>query len=206
MDGPSPGEVTKLLRAMGRGDEEAVSRLMPLVYQELRSLARARLRRESVGHTLTPTDLVHEAYLKLAPGSALAPRDRAHFLAIASRAMRQVLVDHARTRKAVKREGGWDRATLTEGVLGAPDVDPTELLALDEAMESLDPRQRMVVECRVFGGMEETEIARALDLSERTIRRDWVKARAWLIHFMEGGDGGTPGPSDPPRAAATPPD
>jgi len=181
------GEVTRLLRSMG-DDDDAVARLMPLVYDQLHSLAEARLRREAPGHTLTPTALVHEAYLKLSPGQALAPRDRAHFMAIASRAMRQVLVDHARTRLARKREGAWNRATLTEGIGSVREVDPTEILALDEAMQKLDPRQRTVVECRVFGGMEEREIADALDLSERTVRRDWVKARAWLIHLMELGD------------------
>jgi RNA polymerase sigma factor (TIGR02999 family) len=194
------GEVTRLLRSMGDGDDEAVSRLMPLVYDQLRALADARLHREAAGHTLTPTALVHEAYLKLAPAHALAPRDRAHFLAIASRAMRQVLVDHARSRLARKREGGWERATMTEGIGNAREVDPTELLALDEALGRLDPRQRTVVECRVFGGMEEQEIASALGLSERTVRRDWVKARAWLIHLMDvGGDAVAPGESGASR-------
>jgi RNA polymerase sigma factor (TIGR02999 family) len=178
------GEVTLLLRSMGAGDDGAAARLVPLVYDQLRALAVGQLRREAVGHTLTPTALVHEAYLKLAPGQALEPRDRAHLLAIASRAMRQVLVDHARAHHARKREGGWMRATLSDGIAGPDEVDATELLALDEALESLDPRQRQVVECRVFGGMEETEIARALGVSERTVRRDWVKARAWLIHEM----------------------
>lgn len=190
MDATAAGEVTRLLRSLEAGDDEAVSQLIPLVYDQLRALAQAQLRREATGHTLTPTALVHEAYLKLAPGSGLAPRDRAHFLAIASRAMRQVLVDHARTRLARKREGGWARATLTEGVGGTTEVDPAELLALDEALASLEPRQRQVVECRVFGGMEEAEIAQALGVSDRTVRRDWVKARARLIHLM---GSGTPG-------------
>lgn len=198
MDATPPGEVTRLLRSLGEGDEDSWSRLVPLVYDQLRALAGSHLRREAAGHTLTPTALVHEAYLKLVPGSSLTPRDRAHFLAIASRAMRQVLVDHARARLAGKREGGWARATLGEGVLGATEVDPTELLALDEALASLDPRQRTVVECRVFGGMEEAEIAGALDLSERTVRRDWVKARAWLIHLMTEGDPAPGSASSPP--------
>jgi len=187
MDGNLPGEVTRLLRASHEGDVDAVPRLIPLVYGHLRELAEAQLRRESPGHTLTPTALVHEAYLKLQPGFTAPPRDRAHFLAIAARAMRQVLVDHARTRRARKRGGGWARATLTDEIPGAAQVDPEELLALDQAMESLDPRQRQVVECRVFGGMEETEIALALGVSERTVRREWVKARAWLIHGLSEG-------------------
>lgn len=188
MDPVPSGEVTRLLRSIDAGDDDAVGRLIPLLYDELRALALAQLRREAVGHTLTPTALVHEAYLKLVPGGAHAARDRAHFLAIASRAMRQVLVDHARMRLAHKREGGWVRATLTEGVGGVREPDPTELLALDEAMASLDPRQRAVVECKVFGGMEESEIAQALQISDRTVRRDWVKARAWLIHLMRSDD------------------
>lgn len=203
MDASQGGEVTRLLRSIDEGDEEAVPRLVPLVYRELRALAGAQLRRESEGHTLTPTALVHEAYLKLTPGAALASRDRAHFLAIASRAMRQVLVDHARARLAGKREGGWDRATLTEGIVGTREVDPAELVALDEALRSLDDRQRQVVECRVFGGMEETEIAGALGVSERTVRRDWVKARAWLIHLMAGEEApagpGASAPGEPVR-------
>jgi RNA polymerase sigma factor (TIGR02999 family) len=186
MDATMTGEVTRLLQSAAGGDADAVGRLMPLVYDQLRGLADVQLRRELPGHTLTPTALVHEAYLKLTPGSALSARNRAHFLAIASRAMRQVLVDHARARRARKREGAWVRATLTEGLAGSPEVDLTELLALDEALASLDPRQRQVVECRVFGGMEEAEIAQALGVSERTVRRDWVKARAWLIHLLGG--------------------
>jgi RNA polymerase sigma factor (TIGR02999 family) len=164
-----------------------VSRLLTLVYDQLRELAGAQLRREQAGHTLTPTALVHEAYLKLGSSPSAGARDRAHFLAIASRAMRQVLVDHARTRNARKREGGWVRATLSEGELDSGEVDPAELLALEESLGSLDPRQRQVVECRVFGGMEEADIALALGVSERTVRRDWVKARAWLIHRMSAG-------------------
>jgi RNA polymerase sigma factor (TIGR02999 family) len=161
--------------------------LVPRVYTELRRLAAAQLRREAQGHTLTPTALVHEAYLKLTPASAAGARDRAHFLAIASRAMRQVLVDHARGRNAGKRGGGWARVTLAggEAALATRDPDPAELLALDDALATLEPRQRQVVECRVFGGMTEAEIALALGVTERTVRRDWVKARAWLLDRMQ---------------------
>ena len=121
---------------------------------------------------------------------AMAARDRAHFLAIAARAMRQVLVDHARDRKAAKRGGGeWERTTLTDGAW-AGEFDPDGVLALDEALGRLDPRQRQVVECRFFGGMEEQEIAAALGISERTVHRDWLKARAWLYrYFYPEGDG-----------------
>lgn len=188
MDGTPAGEVTRLLRAADGGDAEAGGRLVGLVYDRLRELAGAQLRREDAGHTLTPTALVHEAWMKLQAGLSVTPRDRAHFLAIAARAMRQVLVDHARTRGARKRGDGWARATLTDRIPGAADVDPTELLALDQALESLEPRQRRVVECRVFAGMEESEIALALDVSERTVRRDWVKGRAWLIRALSEGE------------------
>ncbi len=191
MNTEAPGEVTRLLRSSGAGSAEAIEALLPLVYRELRSLADGHIRRERVGHTLTPTALVHEACLKLLPGPAPSARDRAHFLAIASRAMRQVLVDHARTRKAGKREGGWARVTLEgpggAGALEAQGVDPLELVALDQCLATLDPRQRQVVECRVFGGMTEPEIALALGVTERTVRRDWVKARAWLVDLLAAG-------------------
>jgi RNA polymerase sigma factor (TIGR02999 family) len=180
-----PGDVTRLLAAARAGESEALDRLMPLVYDELRGLARHRLGRERAAHTLRATELVHEAYLKLAGGGAAAASDRAHFLAIASRAMRQVLVDHARRRQAAKRGGEWERTTLGGGN-DAMEVRPDEVLALDEALEELEPRQRQVVEYRFFGGMEEQEIAALLDVSERTVRRDWVKARAWLYRTLYG--------------------
>lgn len=176
------GEVTRLIAAVRRGEPDAVDRLYPVVYDELRGVAARQLRRERPGHTLHPTALVHEAYLKMA-GSPAEASDRAHFLALAARAMRQILVDHARRRGARKRGGDWHPTTLTDGS-GSIELDPTELIALDRALETLDERQRQVVECRFFGGMEETEIAEALNVSERTVRRDWVKARAWLYREL----------------------
>jgi len=177
------GEVTRLLRAAREGEPAALEQLVPLVYENLRRLARRQLGREYGERTLNPTALVHEAYLKLGAGAMVA-RDRAHFLAIAARAMRQVLVDHARDRKAAKRGGGlWERTTLTDGAW-AGEFDPDGLLALDEALAKLEPRQRQVVECRFFGGMEEQEIAAALGVSQRTVHRDWVKARAWLYRYF----------------------
>jgi RNA polymerase sigma factor (TIGR02999 family) len=176
------GDVTRLLQAARAGDVDALDRLVPILYDDLRALARHHLGRERAGHTLSATDVVHESFLRLASGAAAAV-DRSHFLAIASRSMRQVLVDHARRLAAGKRGGGWARTTLS----GAPqplDLDAEELLALDAALDRLDPRQRQVVECRFFGGMEETEIATALGVSERTVRRDWVKARAWLYSTL----------------------
>ena len=177
------GEVTRLLRAAQEGEPAALERLVPLVYEDLRRLARRQLGHEYGERTLNPTALVHESYFKLG-GGAMVARDRAHFLALAARAMRQVLVDHARDRKAAKRGGGvWERTTLTDGAW-VRDFDPDGMLVLDEALAELEPRQRQVVECRFFGGMEELEIAAALGVSERTVHRDWVKARAWLYRYF----------------------
>ena len=183
------GEVTRLLQAAHQGEADALERLLPLVYEDLRRLARRQLGYEYVERTLNPTALVHESYLKLGH-AAMAAHDRAHFLAIAARAMRQVLVDRARDRKAAKRGGGaWERTTLTDGAW-VGEFDPDNMLALNDALEKLEPRQRQVVECRFFGGMEEQEIAVALGVSERTVHRDWIKARAWLYrYFYPDGDG-----------------
>ena len=177
------GEVTRLLRAARNGDAGAIDRVVPLVYEDLRRLARRQLGRGFGPQSVRPTELVHEAYVKLAVGGAEAAVDRAHFLAIAVRAMRQVLVNEARHHKAAKRGGGWKRATLS-GSHWVADVDVEEMLTLNDALEELDPRQRQVVECRFFGGMEESEIAEALGVTDRTVRRDWVKARAWLSRAL----------------------
>lgn len=179
---PSPPDgstVTRLLGAAQAGDGTALDRVVDLVYDDLRRLARGHLARERAGHTLGATALVHESYLRLVDSAAREAVDRAHFLAIASRSMRQVLVDHARSVGAAKRGGDLRRVTLLEGS-AAVEMDPEELLALDAALEALDERQRRVVEYRFFGGMSESEIARVLEVTERTVRRDWVKARAWL--------------------------
>lgn len=174
----TPGDVTVLLGAIRGGDPDALDRIYPHVYEELRNVAERQLRRERTGHTLHATALVHEVYIKLAGGS-LEAVNRSHFLAIAARAMRQVLVDHARRKSAVKRGGEFHATTLKDGSASV-ELQPEEIIALDRALDSLDERQRKVVECRFFGGMEETEIAEVLGISERTVRRDWVKARAWL--------------------------
>jgi RNA polymerase sigma-70 factor (ECF subfamily) len=177
-----PGEVTRLLQAMRAGDDIARDRLVGMVYAELRRAAERALRGERQHHTLNPTDLVHEAFLKL-EGSPLPNwENRAHFLGVAARAMRQVLVDHARRRAAVKRGDGWQRTTIDEFIPGR-EMPLDEVLALDDALERLDqqdPRLRQVVEYRFFAGMTEQEIADVLGVTERTVRRDWVKARAWL--------------------------
>lgn len=172
--------VTDLLAAASRGESGAVDQLLPLLYQELRALARGRLARERGDHTLTPTALVHEAYLRLVGGSLPALRDRNHFLAIAAIAMRRVLVDHARGLARDKRGGGLARVSLGEG-MGA--AEPPQLLELDLALTRLarlDPDMARVVELRWFGGLEVEEVASVLELSPRTIARRWTQARAWL--------------------------
>lgn len=186
-------EVTELLRRAREGDAGALDRVFPLVLEELRAVAGARLRVEAPGHTLQPTALVNEAYLKLAASPEVDWRDRAHFLAVAARAMRQVLVDRARRRKADKRGGGVRPATLTDGSLLASGQGPTaeELLALDAALDALgriQPRLRQVVELRYFGGLADAEIGEVLGVTRRTVQRDWTKARAWL-HAELGGSG-----------------
>jgi RNA polymerase sigma factor (TIGR02999 family) len=186
----APGVVTELLRASRQGEREAYDRVFGLVYDHLRAAARAQLRRDgrhrAGGHTLSTTAVVHEAWLRLADPTRLDVRDRAHFLAIASRVMRQVLIQYARRFKASRRGSGavhldLDHAELAGGVAVESQADM--LVALDEALQRLavlNPRLAQVVECRYFGGLTEPETADALGVTERTVRRDWVKARAWL--------------------------
>ena len=178
----SPSEITALLRAHAVGDSEALDQLLPRVYDELRRIARNRLRREGREHTLAATDLVHEAFLKLVPVERVDWRSRAHFYAIASRAMRNVLVDHAIRRGAAKRGGGVEAVTLEEQD-GAREQSLDDLIALSEALkrlDHLDSRQARVVECRFFGGLSLDETAEALSISAATVSRDWTFARAWL--------------------------
>jgi RNA polymerase sigma factor (TIGR02999 family) len=169
---PLPSEAPGAARA-------AVDQQVPRLYDELKAIAEAQLRRERAGHTLNPTALVHEAYLKLADQTGGQPRNRAHLLALTARMMRRVLVDYARRRKAGKRGGDWIHTTLSGRATPAR-TNPEELLALDAALEQLDPRQRQVVEFRFFTGLTDAEIGQVLEVSTRTVRRDWVKARAWL--------------------------
>src|SRR5688572_11410490 len=182
VEATAPGDVTRLLQAARAGERAALDRVLPLLYDDLRRLARRQLAREHGSRTIQPTALVHEAYLKLA-GSAPRAQNRAHMLAIAAHAMRQVLVDHARERRAAKRGPDWVSTTLTDGV-STTTLDPESLLALDDALDRLDPRQRQVVECRFFAGLDDAEIAEALGVTTRTVRRDWVKARAWLNRWL----------------------
>lgn len=183
------GVVTHLLRRSDGGDARALDELFEVVYDELRRMAAGRLRGERPDHTLQATALVHELFLKMSDG-AVAARDRRHFMGMAARAMRQILVDHARRKTAGKRGGGAVHTTL-----GGHDVavrlDPAGLLDLDRALDGLDERQRRVVELRFFVGLEEREIAEALDVTERTVRRDWVKARAWLYAALYGEEDGS---------------
>jgi RNA polymerase sigma factor (TIGR02999 family) len=177
-----PSEVTALLQAHGAGDAGALDELLPHLYNELRRIARNRLRRERPGHTLAVTDLVHEAFLKLVPLDRVDWRSRTHFFAIASRAMRNVLVDHAVRRRAAKRGAGAHVLSIVEDV--ARTEEPLDdLIALSEALgrlEQLDARQAQVVECRFFGGLTLEETAEALNTSPATVSRDWAFARAWL--------------------------
>lgn len=178
-------QITRLLADARAGDPDAVDRLMPIVYDELRRVAARQLARHHDPPTLQATSLVHEAYLKLS-GGGLNAENRAHMLAIAARAMRQVLVDQARRRGAQKRGGSWARTTLADEQ-HAVEVAMEDVLALNEALDQLDPRQRQIVEARFFAGMTEDEIALALGVSDRTVRRDWIKARAWLVHALAPG-------------------
>ncbi|QNN47996.1 sigma-70 family RNA polymerase sigma factor [Thermomonas brevis] len=181
----SPGtEVTVLLARARAGDDAALGAAYSAVYDELKRAARLQLRR--MRDDFQTTALVHEAYLKLAGGARLAAIDRNHLLALSARAMRQVLVDDARARKADKRGGGQDALTLTAS-LGSGDAAAIEVLALDELLTSLhrlDERAAQIVELRYFGGYEETEIAAMLGITDRTVRRDWRKARAFLLAEM----------------------
>jgi RNA polymerase sigma factor (TIGR02999 family) len=162
-----------------------MDRLFPLVYWELRRIAHGQLQREHPGHTLGTTGLVHETYLKLVDQTRADWQDRAHFFAVAARAMRRILVDYARRHRALRRGGGWRSVTLTDEATAVERGE--ELIALDEALDrlaTLNPRLSQVVECRYFGGLSEEETAKALGVTTRTAQRDWVKARAWLYQEL----------------------
>jgi RNA polymerase sigma factor (TIGR02999 family) len=183
-----PGDVTRLLLAWSRGDRGALDALVPHVYAELRRQADRYLRRQRAGHTLQATALVHEAFLRLVDQTSVSFRDRAHFFAVASRAMRQILVDHARRRLADKRGGPATRLVLEDGIAS---VQPrgVDLMALDDALrrlEALDPAQARLVELRFFGGLTVEETASVLDCSPATVKRAWSSARAWLYGELKG--------------------
>jgi len=191
-------DVTTLLKAWRLGDEAALHRLTPLVYNHLRQLAQGYVRREQLPHRVEPTSLVHEAYVRLIDGRAVDWQDRAHFYAVCARIMRRLLVDAARVRLAVKHGGDQQRVELSSAVdldnIAAPgSVRAAELVALDDALIALgkmDPRRVQVVELRFFGGLSVEETAAALSVSPQTVMRDWRLARAWLARELRGGRGG----------------
>lgn len=183
---PSTKEVTQLLRAYSDGDQDALDALMPLVYDHLHRLAHARLRNERPGHTLNTTALVHEAYMKLIDINQITWQDRAHFLTMASRVMRRVLIDYAHKRRAQKRGGGRHQVVLDDDVL-ISDAYAESLMDLHDALKRLatiSPRQSQVLECRYFGGLKLEEIAAALDVGLTTVKSDLRFARAWLAQEL----------------------
>lgn len=183
--------ITGLLRAAASGDRRDVDALMSAIYADLRRLAESQLRSERQDHTLQPTALVHEAYLRLVSQHSTDWKDRAHFFAIAARVIRRILVDHARQKQAHKRGGGQQRVALDPAEFAEPGTDP-DLVALDEALETLagiDPRQAQIVEMRFFGGLTVEEIAECLGIGRRSVDREWAAARAWLYLQLAGDSG-----------------
>jgi len=179
--------VTQLLMAWGEGDQSALERLTPLVYEELHRLARRQMSRENEGHTLQATALIHEVYLRLVEFQNVRWQDRAHFFAVCARLMRRILIDFARSRGSLKRGGSERKLPLEEGLVVSAGV-PAELLDLEQALTKLaleDPRKSDVVELRFFGGLKVKEIAEVLKVSPDTVMRDWSLARAWLLREMD---------------------
>lgn len=179
---PTSDEATRLLGEAGRGDEAAAERLMPLMYAELRALADGYLRRERRDHTLQPTAVVHEAFVRLIDQTGVKWQDRAHFFALAATVMRNILTDYARRRAAEKRGGGNERVPLDDAVRDA-DGNEIDLLTLHDALAQLaqlDPRRHRIVELRFFGGLSMEEIADVLEVSLTTVENEWRGARAWL--------------------------
>ena len=182
--GSDPGEVTQLLAKIRAGQRDAESRLIPLVYAELRRLAAHYLRGERNDHTLQPTALVHEAYIRLTAMHEMDWQSRSHFFATAATVMRRILVDHARAQQASKREGFRDAISLDEALVVSP-ARSAQLIALDDALEKLarvDARRSKIVELRFFGGLNEEETGEVLGVSARTVKRDWRVAKAWLYN------------------------
>jgi RNA polymerase sigma factor (TIGR02999 family) len=191
---PAP-DITGLIRAWRAGDNSALEELIPIVYQELRQTARHYMRLERPEHTLQPTALIHEAFLRLAGLNRIELRDRTHFFALAARMMRRVLVDYARSRGYHKRGAGAAPLALDEARLASPDRDP-QILELDEALDRLarqDPRKAQAVELRFFGGFSVEETAEALGVSPQTVLRDWAFVKAWLMREMGRGPEGRSG-------------
>ena len=184
----APGEVTELLNRYARGDKQAEQQLLPVIYKELRRIAAHHLRRERPGHTLQPTDLVHEAYLRMTGLRETEWKSRTHFFAMAAQVMRHVLVDYARRREAGKRGGGQAHLALTDD-LAVSGHQCLLILDLDAALtrlQRLHARQARVVELRFFAGLTEDEIAELLAVSVKTVKRDWIAARAWIYGELRG--------------------
>jgi RNA polymerase sigma factor (TIGR02999 family) len=182
----SPQDVTQILKRWQDGDSDAAEKLMPFVYDELRRLARNYLQRERADHTLQATALVHEAYLRMVDDKSVTWKDRAHFYGIAARLMRRILVDHARAHNAAKRGGLGQKVTLDEA-RDLPTKEAVELVALDGALESFAqtyPRKSEVVELKFFGGLDMKEISKVLEVSEKTVLRDWNFAKLWLCREL----------------------
>ncbi len=176
-------DANTILHDLAAGDQRAADRLMPLVYDELRMLAARHLRREPANHTLQPTAIANEAYLRMLDQTRVDWKDRAHFLAVAATAVRRILIDHARKRNSAKRGNDWQRVTLGD-ISAGEDVTRLDLLALEDALESLaklNERQCRVVQLRFFGGLTNEEIAHVLDISRSTVVDDWTIAKAWLL-------------------------
>lgn len=183
-----PGDVTQMLLDWSGGDSEALGRLMPLIFEQLRRQAGAYLRRERQGHTLQPTALVNEVYLKMVDQERIQWQDRAHFYAVAARFMRRILVDHARAVRAEKRGSGVEHVTFDEERDMLEGQSTVDVLALDSALDGLaklDERQAKVVELRFFGGLSVEETASVLDVARATVNRDWRNARAWLLRELK---------------------
>jgi RNA polymerase sigma factor (TIGR02999 family) len=185
----TPDSVTELLAEASRGNADALDRLLPLVYHELHAIAARYLRREKPGHTLQPTALVNEAYLRLVGQREVTWQNRAHFFGVAASMMRRILVDHARAHRAEKRAGGLARVTLNEANLPAAERD-VDLIALDDALADLaarDAKLARLVELKFFAGLTTKEVAEVLGVSSSTVEREWVAARAWLFRAMTKG-------------------
>lgn len=189
MPAPSTHEITRLLRDWHNGDRAALDQLMPLVYDELRRLARRYMRRQTPNHTLQTTALINEAYLRMVDLPEIDWQSRAHFFAVAAQAMRYLLLEHARSRRYAKRGGGVQHVTLDETAVVNPERS-TDLLALDDALRALatlDPRRAQVVELRYFGGLSVEETAEVLKVSPITVMRDWRFAKSWLLRELSQG-------------------
>lgn len=188
---PFSSDVTLLLSELTRGDQKAADKLVPLVYDELKRLARGYMRRERPEHTLQATALVHEAYLKLVKQRSVDWQGRSHFFGIAAQLMRRILIDHARSHLREKRGGAQEATPLDEALVFSPGQS-AELVRLDEALErlaKLDPRQSKIVELRFFGGLSVEETAEFLKISPKTVKRDWSVAKAWLHGELRPRDG-----------------